>query len=52
MITRARRGLVLFGDPGTLGSDETWRAYLQWLRKRRCVVGTGAASMFGADGQV
>ena len=44
MITRARRGLVLFGDPGTLGSDETWRAYLQWLRKRRCVC-TGPSAL-------
>ena len=28
MITRARRGLVLFGSAETLEADEDWRAYL------------------------
>ena len=39
-ITRARRGLVLVGDPETLGSSAVWSDYLRWLRKRRCVVGS------------
>ena len=29
MITRARRGLVLFGSAETLEADEDWRAYLK-----------------------
>ena len=37
-LTRARRGLVVVGDPETLAADATWRAYLQWLEKRGCVV--------------
>eukprot|EP00908_Phaeocystis_cordata_P015619 Transcript_2678.p1 GENE.Transcript_2678~~Transcript_2678.p1 ORF type:complete len:208 (-),score=109.04 Transcript_2678:69-692(-) len=47
MITRARRGLVVFGAAGTLEADATWRAYLQWLRRRRCFVPAGAPSIFG-----
>ena len=39
-ITRARRGLVLVGDPETLGSSSVWSDYLRWLRKRRCAVGS------------
>ena len=40
-ITRARCGLILAGNEATLGADETWRAYLQYLRKRGCVVPAG-----------
>ena len=36
-ISRARRGLVVCGDAATLGAG--WRRYLQWLRRKRCVVG-------------
>ena len=38
-ISRARRGLVVCGDAATLGADPGWRRYLQWLRRKRCVVG-------------
>ena len=31
MITRARRGLVLFGAAETLEADDDWRAYLRCL---------------------
>ena len=37
-ITRARRGLIVVGDERTLGADDTWRAYLQYLRMRACVI--------------
>ena len=30
MLTRARRGLVLFGAAETLEADDDWRAYLRW----------------------
>jgi superfamily I DNA and/or RNA helicase len=36
-VTRARRGLVLFGDRSTLAADATWSAYLQWLDSEGCV---------------
>ena len=39
--------LVVFGAAGTLEADATWRAYLQWLRRRRCFVPAGAPSIFG-----
>ena len=45
MITRARRGLVLFGDASTLEADETWRAYLRWIRQRHCFVPHNAAGL-------
>ena len=31
-MTRARRGLVVFGDPNTLSNDTTWNAWLEWAR--------------------
>jgi superfamily I DNA and/or RNA helicase len=30
MITRARRGLIIVGDTGTLRSDKTWQRWLSW----------------------
>jgi regulator of nonsense transcripts 1 len=36
-VTRAKRGLVLFGNRATLSSDALWGAYLQWLDARGCV---------------
>lgn len=29
-VTRARRGVVVIGDPDTLRRDPHWRAFLQW----------------------
>jgi superfamily I DNA and/or RNA helicase len=37
-ITRAKRGLVVVGDPRTLRNDPHWGAYLRWCLKRECVV--------------
>lgn len=36
-ITRAKRGIVVFGDPRTLRHDPHWGAYLRWCLKRGCV---------------
>ena len=34
-VTRARRGLVVFGDSRTLGKGcPHWRAYIQWQREQ------------------
>jgi superfamily I DNA and/or RNA helicase len=33
-LTRARRGLIVVGDPDTLRSDETWSAWLAHIRSR------------------
>ena len=46
MITRARRGLVLFGAAETLEADDDWRAYLRWLRRNKCYVPLGAPNIF------
>jgi len=32
-ITRARRGLIVVGNPDTLQSDRTWAAWLRWARQ-------------------
>ena len=38
-ITRARRGLVIVGDGGTLGAgSETWREYLRFLTRKGCML--------------
>ena len=38
-ITRARRGLILFGDDGTLRTGcPNWAAYLDWLRRNGALV--------------
>ncbi|MEC8142312.1 MAG: C-terminal helicase domain-containing protein, partial [Candidatus Thermoplasmatota archaeon] len=33
-ITRAKRGLVVVGDPQTLRFDPTWRSWLDWAEER------------------
>ena len=33
-ITRAKRGLVVVGDPQTLRYDHTWRSWLDWAEER------------------
>ena len=33
-ITRARRGLIVLGNPKTLRHDGTWRAWLDWAEER------------------
>merc|ERR1711959_577362 len=36
-FTRARRGLVVIGDPGTLGREpSTWAPWLTWVRRTGC----------------
>lgn len=39
MLTRARRGLIVFGDARTLqGEQETWQPWLSWVEKRGAIV--------------
>lgn len=33
-ITRAKRGLIVLGDPQTLRYDSTWRSWLDWAEER------------------
>ena len=33
-LTRAKRGLIVIGDPGTLRCDEDWSAWLEHVRNR------------------
>lgn len=40
-ITRAKRGLVVLGDPRTLRHDPHWSAYLKWAYKHGCVMTVG-----------
>ena len=37
-LTRARRAVVVVGDPGTLASDETWRAFVARCEEDGCCV--------------
>lgn len=37
-ITRARRGVVVVGDPNTLRRDPHWRAFMQWCDKHGAVM--------------
>ena len=37
-ITRARRGLIIVGNEGTLRHDRTWDAWLTWAHDQRVVV--------------
>ena len=34
-LTRARRGLIVIGDPGTLRCDKDWAAWLEHVRSRK-----------------
>ena len=45
-ITRARRGVVVVGDPDTLKRDKHWRAFLRWCEQRGAVM--GEAELFAA----
>ncbi|KAM3576755.1 hypothetical protein VYU27_001350 [Nannochloropsis oceanica] len=40
-ITRAKRGLIVLGDPRTLRHDPHWGAYLKWAQKHGCVMTLG-----------
>ena len=33
-LTRAKRGLIVIGDPDTLRNDETWASWLDYIRNR------------------
>ena len=33
-LTRAKRGLIVIGDPETLRNDETWASWLEHIRNR------------------
>lgn len=47
-ITRARRGLVIVGDDGTLGAgSETWRDYLRFLTRKGCMLPDASAILPG-----
>ena len=37
-LTRARRAVVVVGDPGTLASDDTWRAFVARCEEDGCCV--------------
>lgn len=36
-ITRAKRGIIVFGDPRTLQHDRHWAAYLRWCSEHQCL---------------
>lgn len=45
MLTRAKRGLVVFGHFDTLGQDTPgWRPWLSWVQERGLIVGCEATS--------
>ncbi|KXZ45751.1 hypothetical protein GPECTOR_51g737 [Gonium pectorale] len=37
-ITRAKRGLVVVGNPDTLSTDRLWTRWLRWVESRGCVM--------------
>ena len=37
-ITRARRALIVIGEPTTLETSAHWRAWLQWMKKNELVM--------------
>lgn len=41
MLTRAKRGLIVIGNAGTLHSDKFWKRWLQWCHERNCIEGGG-----------
>lgn len=42
-ITRAKRGLVVVGNPATLKNDPVWRRWLAWVEKHGCVLPSNEA---------
>ncbi|CAB1117511.1 unnamed protein product [Ectocarpus sp. CCAP 1310/34] len=50
-ITRARRGVVVVGDPDTLKRDRHWRAFLQWCERRGAAMGEASLYVSGGGGE-
>ncbi|KAL1507836.1 hypothetical protein AB1Y20_007444 [Prymnesium parvum] len=44
-ITRARRGIVIVGDPNTLRASSIWRDYLGWLSDQGCIVDSSTVTL-------
>jgi hypothetical protein len=42
MLTRAKRGLIVFGHRDTLNCDECWSNWLEWAAMRGCIRGEDA----------
>lgn len=49
-ITRARRGVVVIGDPDTLARDRHWRAFFRWCERRGAVMGEPELFVAGEGG--
>ncbi|KAG2453966.1 hypothetical protein HYH02_001012 [Chlamydomonas schloesseri] len=47
-ITRAKRGLVVVGNPDTLMNDRLWARWLRWVEGQGCVLEGGLAPGAGA----
>eukprot|EP00903_Cladosiphon_okamuranus_P006318 g6193.t1 len=50
-ITRARRGVVVVGDPDTLKKNRHWRAFLQWCERRGATMGETSLYLAGGGGE-
>lgn len=50
-ITRARRGIIVVGDPDTLKRDRHWRAFLQWCERRGAAMGETSLYLAGGGGE-
>lgn len=37
MLTRAKRGLIVFGDQKTLSSNDMWKQWFAWCEARRLI---------------
>lgn len=49
-ITRARRAVVVVGDPDTLARDRHWRAFLRWCERRGAVMAEPGLYVAGGGG--
>ncbi|GIL42418.1 hypothetical protein Vafri_393 [Volvox africanus] len=52
-ITRARRGLVVLGNPDTLAKDRLWARWLRWVASKGCILeglGPNSRAAGGAGG--
>lgn len=49
-ITRAKRGIVVLGDPRTLRHDPHWGAYLKWCIKNGCMTSISQIRQGGGGG--